>query len=159
MSCRLRFGKEQGRMATLLLLSHCKMRNWLKALSLVCYTDWVLSLPFLQHQSSDLILGRTGPFRFFPSYRVPERARSAHMYIIGITGKGKSKLLENCIVQDIQAKRSCILIDPHSDLVGDVLHSCVSRGVLSLKDAERVIYFEPTHQEGHTLSFNVLAGP
>src|SRR5258708_11421460 len=81
------------------------------------------------------------------------------MYVIGITGKGKSKLLENCIVQDIKAGQSLILIDPHSDLVTDVLRSCLSRGVLSLKDAQRVIYFEPTHQGGHVISFNVLAGP
>jgi hypothetical protein len=78
---------------------------------------------------------------------------------VGITGKGKSKLLENCIVQDIRAKRPVILIDPHSDLVFDVLRSCLSEVALSVKDAERVIYFEPTQPGDHVIPFNVLAGP
>src|SRR4051812_16752148 len=97
------------------------------------------SLPFSSSRKNDLLLGRTGPFFFFPKYRVPERARSAHMYVIGITGKGKSKLLEHCILQDIQAKRSCVLIDPHSDLAADVLRYSLSQKVLSETDLERVI--------------------
>jgi hypothetical protein len=117
----------------------------------------MLHLPFLQPPRSALVLGRTGRFSFFPLYSIPERARSAHMYVIGITGKGKSKLLENCIVQDIQAGRGCVLIDPHSDLAEDVLRSCLSRGALGLKDHKRLIYFEPTRQD-YVIPFNVLAG-
>src|SRR5258706_10930754 len=111
------FGEGQDKMAFTRLLSQSSKPVPLHSYFPVWYTYEVLYLPFLQHQPNDLVLGRTGPFRFFPTYRVPERARSKHMYCIGITGMGKSKLLENCIVQDIQAKRSCILIDPHSDLV------------------------------------------
>jgi hypothetical protein len=114
-------------------------------------------LPFLRLRSSgDLVLGRTGPLPFFPAYRVPERARSAHMYVIGITGKGKSKLLENCLFQEIKAGRGCVLIDPHGDLAGDVLRLCLSRGSLTPKDAERVIYFDPTRPD-YIIPFNVLA--
>src|SRR5438105_8702359 len=113
--------------------------------------------PYFLHRRSDLVLGRTGPLPCFPKYRVPERARSAHMYVIGITGKGKSKLLEHCIFQDIKAKRGCVLIDPHSDLASDVLRFCVSRGALNLKDSKRLIYFDPTRQD-YIIPFNVLAG-
>jgi type IV secretory pathway VirB4 component len=36
--------------------------------------------------------------------------RTAHMYVIGLSGKGKSKLLEYCLYQDIAAVRGCGLI-------------------------------------------------
>jgi hypothetical protein len=35
------------------------------------------------------------------------------MYIIGLSGKGKSKLLEYCLYQDIAAGRGCGLIPPN----------------------------------------------
>jgi hypothetical protein len=77
------------------------------------------------------------------------------MYVIGITGKGKSKLLEHCIFQDIKAGHGCVLIDPHSDLVADVLRYCLSQGTLSPHDSERIIYFEPTRRD-YIVPFNVL---
>lgn len=103
-----------------------------------------------------LILGRTGPFPFSPKYGVPEHARSTHMYVIGITGKGKSKLLESCLYQDIRAGHGCVLIDPHGDLTEGVLRYCLSKGVLSTATAGRLIYFEPTRQD-YVIPFNVLA--
>lgn len=103
-----------------------------------------------------LAIGRTGPFPFSPVYYVEERARSAHMYVIGITGKGKSKLLEHCLVQDIRAGHSCVLIDPHGDLVEDVLRNCLSSRVLTEADRARVVVFDPTRRD-YVLPFNVLA--
>lgn len=103
-----------------------------------------------------LVLGRTGPFPFSSKYYVPEHARSTHMYVIGITGKGKSKLLESCLYQDIRAGRGCVLIDPHGDLTEDVLRYCLGRNVLDATTAERLIYFEPTRQD-YAIPFNVLA--
>jgi putative protein kinase ArgK-like GTPase of G3E family len=35
------------------------------------------------------------------------------MHIVGTTGKGKSKLLEHLIFQDVVAGRGVALIDPH----------------------------------------------
>lgn len=104
---------------------------------------------------NDLVLGRTGPLPFSPFYTVPEHARSTHMYVIGITGKGKSKLLEYCIFQDIQAHRGCVLIDPHSDLCEDVLKLCLTKKAISTDDAKRIIYFEPTRSD-YFIPFNVL---
>lgn len=110
----------------------------------------------LRPNADALELGRTGPLPIFSRYRVPARTRRAHMYVIGITGKGKSKLLEHCLVQDAGAGRGCVLIDPHSDLAGDTLRSCLSQGLLSPGDASRVIYFDPTRRD-YILPFNVLA--
>jgi hypothetical protein len=117
-------------------------------------------LPFLRDrcggEGSSLVLGKRGAHPFSPLYRVSARARAAHMYVLGITGKGKSKLLEHCICQDIAAGRGCVLIDPHSDLVTDTLRNLLSQGLLTPEDADRVIYFDPTHP-AYTLPFNVLA--
>ena len=109
-----------------------------------------------QHPGSRLTLGRLGPFPFSRLFSVPESARSTHMYVIGITGKGKSKLLEYCLYQDIRAGHGCVLIDPHGDLTDDVLHLCISQGALGQRSARRLIYFEPTRQD-RIIPFNVLS--
>jgi hypothetical protein len=75
----------------------------------------MLHLPFLSHQNRDgLVLGRLGRFPIAPLFRVTASARTAHLHVIGMSGKGKSKFLEWCSYQDIAAGRTCGLIDPHS---------------------------------------------
>lgn len=49
--------------------------------------------------------------------------RLLHTYIIGKTGTGKSTLLQTMILQDIQAKRGVCLLDPHGDLVENVVNT------------------------------------
>ncbi len=44
------------------------------------------------------------------------RDRARHTYIIGITGTGKSTLMLNMALQDMEAGRCVILLDPHGDL-------------------------------------------
>jgi hypothetical protein len=112
---------------------------------------WLRSI--FSSSPQDLAVGRIGPLPLFPKYYVQEAARRAHMHVIGITGKGKSKLQEYCLFQDITARRGCILIDPHGDLAADVTRLCLSQGGL---DPERVIYFEPTRRDS-IIPFNVLA--
>src|SRR5258708_1365351 len=117
----------------------------------------MLPLPFLQHQPGDLVLGRVGPFRFFPVYRVPLRVRASHLYCIGLSGRGKSKLLEYCLFQDIAAGMGCGLIDPHSLLADDLLRFLVTQSVLAADDIRsRIIYVDPARQD-YVIPFNVLA--
>jgi DNA helicase HerA-like ATPase len=115
-------------------------------------------LPFLSHQTpGDLVLGRQFNFPILPLVRVPVSARAAHMYVIGMSGKGKSKLLEYCLYQDIATGRGCGLIDPHSLLVDDLLRLLVARRVLDNKNIRRkVIYVDPTRTD-YITPFNVLA--
>lgn len=47
--------------------------------------------------------------------------RVRHMYLIGKTGTGKSTLFKNMIVQDILNGYGVGVVDPHGDLVEDVL--------------------------------------
>ncbi|MBA3723432.1 MAG: type IV secretion system DNA-binding domain-containing protein [Candidatus Levybacteria bacterium] len=47
--------------------------------------------------------------------------RRRHLYVVGKTGSGKSKLLELLLKADIENGDGCCLIDPHGDLAVEVL--------------------------------------
>ncbi|MBI4692027.1 MAG: type IV secretion system DNA-binding domain-containing protein [Candidatus Terrybacteria bacterium] len=66
-----------------------------------------------------------------------ESDRRRHFYIIGQTGTGKSVLLKNMIVQDIEAGKGVCFIDPH----GSDLQEILSR--IPASRADDVIYFNP----------------
>lgn len=67
----------------------------------------------------------------------PERST----YVIGQPGMGKSTLLLNLILSDIEkADKGLVVLDPHGDLARDVISRCPQ------EHAERVIYFAPVEQ-------------
>ena len=111
--------------------------------------DDMLHLPILQHKNSgDLVLGHLWRFPISPLFRVTSSARTAHLYVIGMSGKGKSKLLEYCLYQDVAAGRGCGLIDPHSLLVDDLLRLLVTRRILANPDIRnRLIYVDPARTD------------
>jgi hypothetical protein len=47
--------------------------------------------------------------------------RRSHMYAIGKTGTGKSTLLKTLILQDMERGEGLALLDPHGDLVEEVV--------------------------------------
>ncbi len=63
--------------------------------------------------------------------------RRRHMYIIGKTGTGKSEFLKDMIMQDIRSGQGLAVIDPHGDLIDDILP------LIPPKRAEDVILFDP----------------
>lgn len=50
-----------------------------------------------------------------------EDDRRRHIYTVGQTGTGKSTLIKNMAVSDIQNGKGVAIIDPHGDLIDDVL--------------------------------------
>lgn len=64
--------------------------------------------------------------------------RRRHVYVIGQTGTGKSTLLKSLIAQDIAAGEGLALIDPHGDLVDEVLDLIPGHRV------DDVIIFDPS---------------
>jgi len=80
---------------------------------------------------------------------VADDDRRRHMYIIGKTGTGKSQLLEEMIVQDINEGKGVAVIDPHGDLIDGVL----SR--IPPTRAEDVIYFDPSDND-RPMGLNML---
>ncbi len=75
--------------------------------------------------------------------------RRRHMYIIGKTGSGKSEFLKQMIMQDIKAGEGLAVVDPHGDLIEDVLQ------MIPPNRAEDVILFDPSDVE-RPLGLNML---
>ncbi|WP_319461468.1 type IV secretory system conjugative DNA transfer family protein [Micromonospora sp. RTP1Z1] len=73
-----------------------------------------------------------------------------HMHVIGSTGSGKTTLLVNMAVDDITAGRGTVVIDPHGDMVLDILDR------LPARVADRVVLFDPDQPNPPTL--NPLSG-
>ncbi|MCI4066191.1 type IV secretion system DNA-binding domain-containing protein [Micromonospora sp. R77] len=73
-----------------------------------------------------------------------------HTHVIGSTGSGKTTLLVNMAVDDIIAGRGTVVIDPHGDMVLDILDR------LPASVAERVVLFDPDQPNPPTL--NPLSG-
>lgn len=73
--------------------------------------------------------------------RLGAKDRRRHAYIIGQTGTGKSKLLENLAFQDMMDGRGFAFIDPHGDSAEELL------GMVPRHRVEDVIYFSPGDME------------
>lgn len=82
-------------------------------------------------------------------FGIKSKDRSRHVYIIGKTGMGKSTLLENLAVQDIQTGEGMAFIDPHGK-TADLLLEYVPKERIN-----DVIYFAPFDTE-FPISFNVM---
>ena len=81
--------------------------------------------------------------------RINREDRLRHCFILGKTGMGKSTLMKHMILQDIQAGRGVVLIDPHDDMISDIL------GKIPVERLEEVILFDPMDSE-RPVGFNVL---
>ncbi|MFZ2038537.1 MAG: type IV secretion system DNA-binding domain-containing protein [Minisyncoccia bacterium] len=82
-------------------------------------------------------------------FGIKAKDRTRHIYVIGKTGMGKSTLLENMAVQDIQSGEGMAIIDPHGGTARKLLEYIPQHRV---KD---VIFFNPADLE-NPISFNVL---
>jgi hypothetical protein len=82
-------------------------------------------------------------------FGIKPKDRLRHTYVIGKTGVGKSTLLENMAIQDIQNGEGMAFIDPHGGTAEKLL-SYVPES--RIKD---VLYFAPFDME-YPVSFNVM---
>lgn len=96
-----------------------------------------------------LILGETNYRNNRKRFGILKEDRRRHMYIVGKTGMGKSTLLLNCIVQDIQRGNGVAVLDPHGDLVERLLDYIPPRRI------NETIYFNPADTE-YPIAFNPL---
>lgn len=72
-----------------------------------------------------------------------------HLHVIGPTGVGKSTLLLNLIVQDMQAGRGLAVIEPKGDLIAQVLERVPKRRI------DDVVVLDPT--DAQPVGLNPLA--
>ena len=75
--------------------------------------------------------------------------RRRHVYIVGKTGVGKTELLKNMAIQDIQKGNGLGFIDPHGEAAEDLLDFIPSRRV------NDVVYFNPADTE-YPIPFNAM---
>lgn len=75
--------------------------------------------------------------------------RRRHTYIVGRTGTGKSNLIKNLALQDIEDGDGVCVVDPHGDLIDDLLRRIPPHRV------HDVILFDPA-DEDRPIGLNLL---
>ncbi len=82
-------------------------------------------------------------------FGIKRNDRRRHMYIVGKSGVGKSKLLELMVRQDIAYGHGLCLIDPHGDVIQEVLNFIPQERISD------VILIDPSDTK-YPVSFNPL---
>jgi hypothetical protein len=75
-----------------------------------------------------------------------------HLHVMGATGSGKSTLLINLVLEDIEAGRGAVVVDPKGDLVTDICDR------LPAGAEARTVLIDPAERQAPPV-LNVLAGP
>lgn len=82
-------------------------------------------------------------------FGIKQLDRRQHFYVVGKTGMGKSELLKNMAIQDIERGNGLGFIDPHGEVVDSLLDFVPSHRV------NDVIYFNPADMQ-YPVAFNVM---
>lgn len=96
-----------------------------------------------------LYIGVTNYRDEYKKFGIKTDDRRRHVYIIGKAGVGKSTLLENMAIQDIENNKGLGIIDPHGELIERILHFIPKERI---KD---VVYFNPA-DINWPIAFNVI---
>ena len=109
------------------------------------------NLPLKSKVAADnlTVLGKTDFRSSSAEFGIKMDDRMRHIYVIGKSGTGKSTLLENMVIDDINAGRGVIIVDPHGELA-DKAASAVPDSRI-----QDVIMFEPSDRE-FPVAFNIL---
>lgn len=81
---------------------------------------------------------------------IPDSIRDRHVYVVGKAGSGKSTLVLNMAVQDIAHGHGVAVIDPHGDLIDDLL------AYIPEHRMEDVIYFDAAERQ-QPIALNVMS--
>jgi type IV secretion system coupling TraD/TrwB family protein len=90
------------------------------------------------------------PYHYGKQVEIVPDARRRHLALFGASGSGKSTLLRNMIAEDIAAGHGVTVVDPHGQLVEDVLENHIPR-----PRTNDVIYFNPKDHE-RAFALNML---
>ena len=89
-------------------------------------------------------LGQTRMVALTPEQRV------RHTHIVGVSGTGKSTLLFNLIRQDAENGQGFAVLDPHGDLIEQVL------GIIPEERIDDIVFLDPA-DESYSVGFNILS--
>jgi len=85
----------------------------------------------------------------FIKFGIKREDRRQHMYLVGKTGTGKTTVFKNMIVQDMQNGEGVGVLDPHGDMVNELLDFVPPERV------NDVVYFDPSDTT-RPVSLNLL---
>jgi CxxC-x17-CxxC domain-containing protein len=94
-------------------------------------------------------LGETNFRNKRTKFGIKMKDRRQHVYVVGKTGTGKSELLKNMAIQDIQNGHGVAVVDPHGDFAETMIDFVPSNRV------NDVIYFNPADLE-YPITFNIM---
>ena len=95
------------------------------------------------------LFGITNYHNNFDKFGIKREDRRRHLYCVGKSGSGKSKLLELLIKEDIDNGHGVGVLDPHGDLVDNIME------LIPKERIKDVIYFDPADVD-FPISFNPL---
>ncbi|MFO0702606.1 MAG: type IV secretion system DNA-binding domain-containing protein [Candidatus Andersenbacteria bacterium] len=95
------------------------------------------------------LFGRTSFRGEEKEFGIKREDRRKHVYLIGKTGMGKTTMLQNMIIGDIQAGQGVAIVDPHGDVAEDILDFIPNNRV------NDVLYLNPGDLD-FPIGFNVL---
>src|SRR5947207_11546746 len=75
---------------------------------------------FFSRPQSQVVLGRHGFLGLSP-VTLDLDSFNSHLYIVGASGQGKSKFLQQLLFQLAVSSNGCGVFDPHTDLASDLL--------------------------------------
>ena len=98
-----------------------------------------------------VLIGRSeDAYRRGREVRIVPAARRRHLAVFGGSGSGKSTLFRNMLAGDILAGHGVTVVDPHGQLVDELLENHIPR-----RRTNDVIYFNPKDRE-RALGLNLL---
>lgn len=82
----------------------------------------------------------------------------SHKHIMGITGMGKSRLVQSFFLQLMERRIGVSLIDPHRDLARDIQSTLIATGYFEMEAAySRLVYLDFSQKD--PIPFNILRAP
>lgn len=112
-------------------------------------TNMKAKLPPPLYTTAGSVIGTSEARGQTATVTIPDSVRDRHLYIVGKTRMGKSTLLTNLALADIENGSGVCVIDPHGDLVEDLLN------LIPEKRINDTIYFHANDKE-HPIALNVL---
>lgn len=107
--------------------------------------------------------GKTNYHNHFVPFGIKRKDRRRHLYAVGKSGSGKSKFLEMLIEQDFRAGKGVAVLDPHGDLVDNVMRYVPEHRIKDVilfdpSDTEFPIAFNPLENVGEAYKMQVTIG-
>lgn len=103
----------------------------------------------MENGSETIFFGLTSFRNQRKKFGIKRDDRRRHLYVIGKTGMGKSNMMENMAIQDIQAGHGIAYVDPHGEGAEKLLDYVPAERI---KD---VVFFNPADLD-YPIAFNVM---